>query len=79
MLIKAVKACPKEIPGRDKKLFDQYLDFGKSSEDVVKLYVPVHLDRLKQIDVDNESDQKKRQIIFHLIKVYTDSDFEFEW
>ena len=77
LLIKAVQDCPSSIPKREEKLFLEYLKFKKTSDDKVSVEVPVELDRLKEIDVDKEVDDRKKKIIFHLIRTYTDSNFEF--
>ena len=75
LLIKSVKECPIVIPKRCLLLFEQYSTFKKTSEDKVSVEVPVELEKLIEIDVDMETDSRKKQIIFHLIDVYTNSDF----
>ena len=77
LLIKSVEDCPIDIPGREKKLVDQYFKFMKTSEDTVSVQAPVELERLKEIDLDLESDEKKKKILINLIKYYTASSFEF--
>ena len=77
LLIKAVKACPKEIPGRNEKLFLQYLNFRKTSDDKVSVEIPPEFEKLVEIDIDSESEDINRQIVIFLIDSYSNSEFSF--
>ena len=77
LLIKAVKSCPSVIPGRSEKLLCQYLDFDKKSDDKVSVEVPAELEKINEMDLDNESDERKKKIVFCLIDQYTNSSFTF--
>ena len=77
LLIKAVKDCPSEIPGRNEKILLQYLKFDNKSDDKVSVEVPPELEKLNEIDLDNESDERKKKIVFNLIDQYTKSKFTF--
>ena len=77
LLIRAVKSCPEVIPKRNAHIFYQYSEFLKTSDDIVSVEVPAHLEKLKEIEVDYESDERKMQIIYYLIDTYTKSEFSF--
>ena len=77
LLIKAVKSCPSVIPGRSEKIFVQFLDFDKKSDDKVSVEVPAELEKMIEMDLENESDERKKKIVFYLIDKYTKSSFTF--
>ena len=54
LLIQAVQACPKGIPNRYKKLFQDYEFFVPTSDDVVSVAVDARLERMKESNVDEE-------------------------
>ena len=77
LLILAIQRCPVDVPKRLDKLFDAYHSFNKTSDDKVSISIAVGLERIKEADLDDEDDKKKKLIIAEIISIYTKSDFVF--
>ena len=75
-LIVAIQACPVEIPKRSDKLFDSYKQFKASSDDFVSIAVSAGLERIVEVDVDEEDVDRKKKIIWEIISIYTNSKLE---
>ena len=75
LLIQAVQACPRGIPNRVQKLFDNYESITSSSDDIVSVAVSVGLERLKESNVDDEDQKRKKSIISDIITTFTESPF----
>ena len=77
MLIQCIQNCPLSIPKRVDKLFDSYFSFKPTSDDLVSIHIPVELERLKERNVDDEEETKKKKIITEIIHIYSKSPIEF--
>lgn len=76
LLIQAVQTCPKGIPNRFQKLFQDYEFFAPSSDDVVSVAVKASLERMKESNVDDEEKKRKEMIIFDIISKFTESPIQ---
>ena len=75
LLIHAIHACPPGIPYRGEKIFEAFLSFNSSSDDIIS--ITTSLERIKERNIDDEEPKKKKLIIFELVNQYSSSSFKF--
>lgn len=77
LLIQCIQDCPHDVPKRNQKLFDAYYLFKATSDDLVSVEVNAELESPKERKLDDEDDQRRKKILENIIKIYTESNFEF--
>ena len=77
LLIQAIHACLPGIPYRGEKLFEAYSLFEALSEDVISVSVSTSLERLKEINLDEEDPKQRKAIVFEIVNQYSTSSFKF--
>ena len=70
-LVQASNHCPLKIPNRAHKLFDEYLKFESTSGINVSVKVSAKLENLKELNIDDTTNDKKKQILFEIIEKVT--------
>lgn len=75
-LVVEVQACPESFPKRKELMFEAYNSFTPSSDHIISVSVSTNLERRVEENVDNETEERKKQIIEAIVGMYTKNKFQ---
>ena len=58
-------------------MFDAYYLLKSTSDDLVSVEVSAEFERAKESKLDDEDEKRRNKILENIIKIYTESNFEF--